>query len=164
MDSFTPAYSYLLCYAPLVLVVGGFIVFAALTDAGARKRYLRRLDPRPEGERPAYMPATRSQELTAATPAGLVVSIPAVKVGGDDLSRIEGVGPKIKDALRQAGVTTFAQVAAKSADELKAIINAAGISGFNDPTTWPQQARLAAQGQWDALAKLQDGLKGGRKA
>ncbi len=31
-----------------------------------------------------------------------------------------------------------------------------------DATTWPQQAKLAANGDWDALKKLQDKLSGGR--
>jgi hypothetical protein len=29
--------------------------------------------------------------------------------------------------------------------------------------TWPQQALLAAKGDWDGLEKLQDDLSGGRK-
>ena len=31
-----------------------------------------------------------------------------------------------------------------------------------DPTTWPQQAKLAADGEWEKLEKLQDELKGGK--
>jgi hypothetical protein len=33
-----------------------------------------------------------------------------------------------------------------------------------NPTTWPDQAGLAAAGEWDRLKALQDGLKGGRSA
>jgi hypothetical protein len=32
-----------------------------------------------------------------------------------------------------------------------------------DASTWPQQAKLAAKGDWDGLEKLQDELSGGRK-
>ena len=32
-----------------------------------------------------------------------------------------------------------------------------------DPSTWPEQASLAAAGEWDALQALQDELKGGRR-
>jgi hypothetical protein len=35
---------------------------------------------------------------------------------------------------------------------------------MHTPTTWPQQAKLAADGKWDELKKLQDELKGGKKA
>jgi hypothetical protein len=29
--------------------------------------------------------------------------------------------------------------------------------------TWPEQAKLAASGEWEALEKLQDELKGGKR-
>jgi hypothetical protein len=32
-----------------------------------------------------------------------------------------------------------------------------------DPQGWIEQARLAAQGDWEGLKKLQDELKGGRR-
>jgi len=35
---------------------------------------------------------------------------------------------------------------------------------MHDPTTWPKQAKLAADGKWDELKKLQDELDGGKKA
>ena len=34
---------------------------------------------------------------------------------------------------------------------------------MHDPTTWPQQSQLAADGKWDELKTLQDELDGGRK-
>ncbi len=164
---------YLLCYGPLALVIVGFIAFAALTDSQARSKYLRRLDPRPEGER-RDEPVTLTASLTARTPAGMVVTInPAEEVAAtrypkpaaaspDNLQLIEGIGPKIAQILQAAGIATFADLAAKSAGELRAILDAAGISAITDPTTWPQQASLAARGEWEALEELQSNLKGGR--
>jgi hypothetical protein len=32
-----------------------------------------------------------------------------------------------------------------------------------DPGTWPQQAKLAAEGKMDELKKLQEELQGGRR-
>jgi hypothetical protein len=81
----------------------------------------------------------------------------------DDLTRIEGIGPKISSLLRAAGIVTFAQLAATNVSRLKQIIAEAGLSALADPTTWPEQAGLAAAGQWDALETLQDELKGGRR-
>ncbi len=81
----------------------------------------------------------------------------------DDLKRIEGIGPKISGLLQAAGITTFAQLAATDVSRLKQIITEAGLSALADPTTWPEQARLAAAGEWDALEALQDELKGGRR-
>jgi len=39
----------------------------------------------------------------------------------------------------------------------------AGLSRFN-PETWPEQASLAAQGNWEGLSALQEELRGGRRA
>ncbi len=80
----------------------------------------------------------------------------------DDLKRIEGIGPKISGVLQAAGITTFRQLATADVDRLSQIIREADIR-LADATTWPEQARLAAAGEWDALEKLQDELKGGRR-
>jgi predicted flap endonuclease-1-like 5' DNA nuclease len=81
----------------------------------------------------------------------------------DDLTRIEGIGPKISGLLQAAGIATFAQLAATDVSRLKQIIAEAGLSALADPTTWPEQAGLAAAGQWNALETLQDELQGGRR-
>ena len=81
----------------------------------------------------------------------------------DDLQRIEGIGPKISGVLQAAGITTFAQLAETDASRLEQIINEADIR-IAYPESWPEQARLAAAGEWDALEALQDELKGGRWA
>jgi hypothetical protein len=45
---------------------------------------------------------------------------------------------------------------------LKEVLDQAGIN-LADPSTWPEQAKLAAAGQWAELEAMQDNLKGGRK-
>ncbi len=83
----------------------------------------------------------------------------------DDLTKIEGIGPKIAEILASKGISTFADLAKAKAKDLKAILEAAGSRyKMHDPTTWAQQAKLAAKGSWDKLAKLQDELKGGKEA
>jgi hypothetical protein len=81
----------------------------------------------------------------------------------DDLTRIEGIGPKISRLLQAAGITNFAQLAATDVSRLEQIVREAGIT-IADPSTWPEQASLAAAGEWDVLEALQDELKGGRRA
>ena len=81
----------------------------------------------------------------------------------DDLTRIEGIGPKISGLLQEAGISTFAQLAGTSVERLGQIIAQADLTALADPSTWPEQARLAAEGQWDRLGALQDELKGGRR-
>jgi formate hydrogenlyase subunit 6/NADH:ubiquinone oxidoreductase subunit I len=84
----------------------------------------------------------------------------------DDLTRIEGIGPKISGVLQKAGIKTFAQLAETKPDGIKDILGKAdpNLLRLADPTTWPKQARLAAADKWDALEKLQDRLKGGKEA
>jgi large subunit ribosomal protein L21 len=82
---------------------------------------------------------------------------------GDDLAIIEGIGPKAAEALVAAGIDTFAKLAAASVEEVKAILDASASKVQHlDPTTWAQQAQLAADGKMDELKKLQDELNGGK--
>jgi predicted flap endonuclease-1-like 5' DNA nuclease len=80
----------------------------------------------------------------------------------DDLKRIEGIGPKISSILSDNGIATFAALAATDTGRLEEILDQAGIN-LAVPDTWPEQARLAAAGQWEELETLQENLKGGRK-
>ena len=83
--------------------------------------------------------------------------------GADDLKKIEGIGPKISELLVNGGVPTFAKLAESSVEDLKGILEAAGSRyKMHDPTTWPDQAKLAAAGEWDKLKELQDNLQGGK--
>lgn len=81
----------------------------------------------------------------------------------DDLRRIEGIGPKVANLLNAAGITTFAHLAETEARRLREILSEANLR-FINPETWPEQAELAAAERWEALAQLQDELKGGRRA
>ncbi|MBP6185452.1 MAG: 50S ribosomal protein L27 [Saprospiraceae bacterium] len=93
---------------------------------------------------------------------------PKAKTGGkaaklDDLKIIEGVGPKIEQLLKDGGIDTWAALAAADVERIKEILNEAGSRyQMHDPTTWPAQAQMAADGNWDELASYQDNLKGGR--
>ena len=83
--------------------------------------------------------------------------------GPDDLKKIEGIGPKISELLNLNEIETFSQLAASDPADLKSILEDAGSRyKMHDPTTWPQQAALAAEGKWDELKVLQDKLDGGR--
>jgi hypothetical protein len=81
----------------------------------------------------------------------------------DDLTRIEGIGPKISSLLQEAGISSFAQLAGTSVDRLQKIIADAKLTALADPATWPAQAKLAAEGEWERLDALQEELKGGRR-
>ena len=86
------------------------------------------------------------------------------KTTPDDLVKIEGIGPKINELMKAAGITTFAKLASTSVERLKEILAAGGSRVKQwDPTTWPEQAALAAKGDWEAFNKLTKELDGGRR-
>lgn len=82
----------------------------------------------------------------------------------DKLTKIEGIGPKIAGILADAGMDTFKKLSTAKAEKISEILVAAGGNAYNrfDPVTWPKQAKLAADGKWDELQKLQDELNGGK--
>ena len=81
----------------------------------------------------------------------------------DDLTLVEGIGPKAAEALTEAGIATFAKLAKAKPEAIKEILEASTSKlSHLDPTTWPQQAQLAADGKMDELKKLQDELNGGK--
>jgi predicted flap endonuclease-1-like 5' DNA nuclease len=87
---------------------------------------------------------------------------PTIPAKPDNLTIIEGIGPKISELLAKEGITSFQQLASTSGDRLKAILATDKNMRLADPTTWPEQARLAAEGRKDELAALQSKLRGGR--
>ena len=105
----------------------------------------------PEDEaQPEIPPQTITEEAEPEAPAET-----------DDLKTLEGIGPKVAGLLNQNGIFTFAQLADTSVEKLDEILDANQLHMLH-PGSWPQQARLAADGDWEALEKLQDELKGGR--
>lgn len=81
----------------------------------------------------------------------------------DDLTMIEGIGPKIQSVLQAAGIKKFTEVADMAPEAIKQLLTDAGLRlGVTD--TWPQQAKLAAEGKFEELKELQDKLSGGREA
>jgi large subunit ribosomal protein L17 len=99
-----------------------------------------------------------------ATPTVVAEEAPVATTSGDDLTIIEGVGPKIAELLNNAGITTFAQLADADDTIVQQVLTEAG-SRFNvhDATTWNEQAALARDGKLDELKELQDRLKGGKE-
>jgi len=80
----------------------------------------------------------------------------------DDLSKIEGIGPKAANALVEGGITSFADLAKSNVEDIQKILEEAeGRFGSLKPATWAKQAALAADDNWDELAELQERIKGG---
>jgi large subunit ribosomal protein L17 len=107
--------------------------------------------------------ATTEETITDA----VIETVPAAKAAtsGDDLTIIEGIGPKAAEVLVAGGIATFAELAATAADKVKEILTSSTARvGHLDPTTWAQQAQLAADGKMDELEELKLKLNNGKEA
>ncbi|MEZ4810382.1 MAG: 30S ribosomal protein S2 [Allomuricauda sp.] len=83
----------------------------------------------------------------------------------EDLTKIEGIGPKAAEALTSNGIGTYAALAKADPDTIKEILTeASSRMAHLDPTSWPKQAKMAADGKWDELKEWQDNAKGGVEA
>ncbi len=81
----------------------------------------------------------------------------------DDFTKIEGIGPKINQIMIDGGITTYAAMAYAKPEQLREVLVSAGNRyKMHDPTSWPEQAALAAEGKWDELKALQDELNAGK--
>lgn len=84
--------------------------------------------------------------------------------GDADIEIVEGIGPRIAELLRARGLGSFGALAQASPGTLREILDDNGPAyRIADPSTWPEQARLAADGRWDELKSLQDALNAGRR-
>ncbi|HEX7540055.1 MAG TPA: helix-hairpin-helix domain-containing protein [Syntrophales bacterium] len=81
-----------------------------------------------------------------------------------DLTKIEGIGPKIAGLLAVNGIGSFSRLAKSRLEDLQRILKAGGPHfRLADPATWAEQAKLAAVSDWAGLRDLQGQLRGGRK-
>ncbi|CAM4224398.1 30S ribosomal protein S2 [Zobellia nedashkovskayae] len=110
---------------------------------------------------------TKPAPVVAKTPEP-TVNVEATKeaVAADstpvDLTKVEGIGPKAAEALVNAGFDSYAKLAEGNPEKIKEILTeASSRMAHLDPTSWPKQAKMAADGNWDELKVWQDNTKGG---
>jgi large subunit ribosomal protein L21 len=70
----------------------------------------------------------------------------AAETAGDDLKQLSGVGPALEKKLHEAGVTTFAQVAAWTEDDVAAMNEKLSFKGRIEREGWIEQAKELAKG------------------
>ncbi|MAY31126.1 MAG: 50S ribosomal protein L21 [Rhodovulum sp.] len=84
---------------------------------------------------PAAAPAKKAAPKKAAAAAG-----------GDDLKKLSGVGPALEKKLIEAGVTTFAQIAAWGEAEIAEFDEKLSFKGRIEREGWVEQAKELANG------------------
>ncbi len=80
---------------------------------------------------------------------------------GDDLTKIEGIGPKIASVFADNGIGTYEALSGSKVWDLRTILADNGLSQ-HDPSSWKKQATLAKNDKRDELKVLQDELDGGK--
>lgn len=119
---------------------------------------------------PTAASSTASMASSFAAGASDVIGITAVsfdavaakaafgkKVKQDDLTLVEGIGPKISELFKNHNINTWAELANTSVEKCQEVLNSGGKRfEIHRPGTWPMQAEMAALGKWSELKKWQD--------
>jgi predicted flap endonuclease-1-like 5' DNA nuclease len=104
---------------------------------------------------------TSAHAACASEIAGLKAQLADATAGPDDLTLIEGIGPKMDQALRAAGITRWVQV--RDADEarLHDAVSKAGMTLAPSIPTWSKQAAFLVSGDQVGFKKYTDYLVAG---
>ena len=90
--------------------------------------------------------APAAAKKAATKKAAKAEAAPAAAAGADDLKKLSGVGPALEKKLLAAGVTTFAQIAAWSPEDVAAIDEQLSFKGRIEREGWIEQAKELAKG------------------
>ena len=94
--------------------------------------------------------AAHEEVVDAAAVATSAAAVPSAE--GDDLTRIKGLGPRIRTLLAGLGVTRFEQIAAWSEQDIANIDAQLGaFAGRPTRDSWVEQAKLLAAGDTSAF-------------
>ena len=113
-------------------------------------------------------PVKQSKPVEVVPPKSTFDAVAAKAVFGkkikeDDLTVVEGIGPKIKELFHNHEVTTWAALASCTVEKCQEVLKSGGKRfEMHKPGTWPRQADLAAKGLWKELNDWQDQLDGGK--
>lgn len=96
-------------------------------------------------EAPAPVEAAPAATPSSSLPEGALFAAPAG--AADDLKKISGVGPVLEKKLNALGITTFAQVAAFTPEDITKVDDALSFKGRIDRDNWLEQAATLAKGE-----------------
>ena len=89
--------------------------------------------------------AEKKAEPKAEAPKAEKKAAPAAS-GADDLKELSGVGPALEKKLHAAGVTTFAQIAAWTEEDVAAMDEKLSFKGRIEREGWIEQAKEKSKG------------------
>ena len=127
---------------------------------GHRQHYtvLRVLEILTDGKKPSASPKKAAsgkkdaEKAKAKADAAAAKDKPASKKaakaeGGDDLSLLSGVGPVLEKKLREAGITTFKQIAELTPEQAKELDEKLKLGGRIEREEWIEQAKELMAGK-----------------
>ena len=77
----------------------------------------------------------------------------------EDLKVVEGIGPKIELLLKESGIKGLKDLSIVPVEDLREILAKGGTRyRLNDPTSWPEQARLLVSGELDKFKSFTSNL------
>ncbi len=107
---------------------------------------------------------SRSGKLSPSKLETKIIALLGYSNDPEDLTVIEGIGPKIEELLKEAGIKTWGDLAGASVENLEKELEKGGKKfSLAMPSTWPLQARLAHEQRWEQLREYQELLQGGRE-
>ncbi len=116
-----------------------------------------------EGSAESESDAGDAAEPVAALDTAAAASVLGKKIKLDDLTVVEGIGPKIAELCSGIGVTTWRGLADADVADLQSMLDDAGSRfQMHKPASWPQQAALLATGKWAEFKELTASLSGGK--
>mgnify|MGYP003867594063 CR=1 FL=1 len=75
----------------------------------------------------------------------------------NDLKVVEGIGPKIEEMFKGAGIKTWKALSETSVASCQEVLDGGGDRyKIHDPASWPMQAKMCYEGKWTELLKWQD--------
>jgi len=115
--------------------------------------------PEPEPE-PALEPSPGAEPEPEPEPELDLEAASAIlgcTVKSNDLTLVDGIGPKIAELCTGIGVITWQALAHTEVVALQSMLDAAGSRyKMHDPSTWPTQAAFLAAGDWEGFRRFHD--------
>ncbi len=118
-------------------------IMAAENGAGFVKAAAEEAKPAKKDKAPKAAPKAEAAPKAAAKKAA---PAKAAASDGDDLKQLSGVGPALEKKLHAAGVTTFAQIAAWTPEDVAAMDEKLSFKGRIEREGWIAQAAEMAKG------------------
>ena len=129
---------------------------AALTSTPATAKSAPAAKPapaKPAAAKPAAAKASAAPKPAASKPAAAPKKAAPAAGKADNLRRLIGIGPVNDKLLKGLGVTTYAQIAAWTAADVKRIEDTLNFDGRIAREKWIEQAKLLAAGDEKEFAR-----------